>query len=153
MDPSFDGNFFKGSVTTVVIKKITFAFEAPGSALHENAFEATEFVTPELREVIHVQMGIAGDEKIHVAIAVVVAPCRPGHKAAAAYASFFSDVFKFAVPETVIKVAAGAVSLDGRAIHQQDIHTAVVITVEESHATAGRVDHIVGLGRGNMRNR
>src|SRR6266566_276350 len=106
VDASFDGNFFKSSVTTIVVKEIAFAFEAPRSALHENALEAAEFVTSEFRKVVHVQMGIAGDEKIHETIAVVVAPRRPGHKATADDTGLFSDVLELTVAEGVIKGAA-----------------------------------------------
>ncbi len=54
MHAGFDGNFFKGSVTAIVIEKIAFTFQAPGAALHQNSLEAAEFVTPKLREVVHV---------------------------------------------------------------------------------------------------
>src|SRR4030095_3355555 len=106
VDAGFDGNFFKRTIASIVVEKVAFAFEAPRSALHENALEAAEFVASELREIFHVQMGVARDEKIHVTIAVVVAPRRAGHKAAAADTSLFRDVFELAVAETVIKGAA-----------------------------------------------
>src|SRR5438128_397457 len=103
VDASFDGNFFKSSVTTIVVKEIAFAFEAPRSALHQNALEAAEFVTSELRKVVHVQMGIAGDEKIHETVAVVVASRRAGHKATADDTGLFSDVLELPVAARVLK--------------------------------------------------
>ncbi len=106
MDARFDGNLFKGSVATIVIEKIALAFEAPRAALHENAFEAAEFVAPELREIVHIQMGVAGDVKIDEAVAVVIAPGGAGHKAAAADTGFLGYVLKFAVAKAVVERAA-----------------------------------------------
>src|SRR6266404_2818352 len=106
MDAGLHGDFFKGSVTSIVIEKIAFAFEAPGAALHEDSLEAAEFVAAELREIVHVQMGVAGDVEIDETITVVVAPGRAGHKAAAADTGLFGDVLELAVAETVVERAA-----------------------------------------------
>src|SRR6266446_5385747 len=65
MDAGFDGNFLKGAVATIVIQKIALAFESPGAALHQNAFEAAKLIAAELRQIAHVQMGIARDVKIN----------------------------------------------------------------------------------------
>src|SRR6266403_5027256 len=106
MDARFDGNFLKSSVAAIVIEEIALAFEAPGSALHENALEPAEFVAPELREIVHVEMGVAGNEKIDEAVAVVVAPGCPGHEAAPTNASFFGDVLELTVAQAVVERAA-----------------------------------------------
>src|SRR6266478_6436112 len=106
VDAGFDGNFFKGSVTAIVIEKITFAFEAPRATLHQNALEAAEFVAPELREIVHVEVGVAGDVKVDETVAVVIAPGSAGHKAAAADTGFLGYVLKFAVAKAVVERAA-----------------------------------------------
>jgi hypothetical protein len=97
VDAGFDGNLLEGAVAAIVIEKIAFAFEAPRPALHQNTFEAAEFVAAELGEIVHVEMGIAGNVKINEAVAVVVAPGSAGHEAAAADTGFFGDVLEFAV--------------------------------------------------------
>src|SRR5207245_4440294 len=106
VNTGFHRNLLKRAVAAVVVQEIAFAFEAPGAALHQNALKAAEFVAAELREIVHVEMGIAGHEKIHKAVAVVVAPSRSGHEAAAANSGLFRDVLEFAVAETVVESAA-----------------------------------------------
>src|SRR5229473_176504 len=97
VDARLDGNFLEGAVAAIVIEEIAFALQAPGAALHQNALEAAELVAAELGEIVHVQMRIAGDEKIDEAVAVIVAPGSAGHEAAAADAGFFGDVLELAV--------------------------------------------------------
>ena len=49
MHSRLHGNFFKRPVALIVIEKIAFALEPPGSALHQDAFESAEFVAAKLR--------------------------------------------------------------------------------------------------------
>src|SRR2546427_1745750 len=106
MHSRLDGNFLESAVATIVIEEIAFTLQAPGTALHQNAFETAEFVAAELGQVVHIQMGIAGNEEIDKTIAVVITPCRPGHKAAAADSGLFGNVLEFAVAETMVKRTA-----------------------------------------------
>ncbi len=101
-----NGDLLEGAVAAIVIEEIAFTFEAPRAALHQNAFEAAEFVAAELGEIAHVQMGVAGDKEIDEAVAVVVAPGGAGHEAAAADAGFFGDVLELAIAEAVVERAA-----------------------------------------------
>src|SRR5207247_1967352 len=102
----FGGNFLKGAVAAIVIEKIAFAFEAPGSALHQNAFEPAELIAAELWQVIHVQMRIAGDVQVNEAVAVVVAPSRASHESAASDSCLISDVLELAVAKPMVESAA-----------------------------------------------
>src|SRR5439155_14033927 len=106
MDAGFDGNFFKRAVAAIVIEEIAFAFEAPGAALHKDAFEAAEFVAAELGKIVHVQMGIARDEEVDETVAVVVAPGCASHKTAAADSCLLGDVLELAVAKAAIECAA-----------------------------------------------
>src|SRR6266404_7617294 len=74
-------------------------------------------------------MGISGDEEVDVAIAVVIAPGSASHKAAAADAGFFGDVFKFAVAEIAVQDAAGIAG-------DEKIELAVVVEVSHGDAHA-----------------
>src|SRR5260370_695870 len=129
VDTCFDGNFLERAVAPIVIEEIAFAFETPGPALHQNALEAAEFVAAELREIIHVQMGIAGDVEIDETVAVVVAPGGAGHEAAAADTGLFGDVLEFAVAETVVERAAAEA-------RDEEIELAVIVVIGHSHAHA-----------------
>src|SRR5205807_9628389 len=92
VDAGLDRNLFKGAVTTIVVEKVGFAFEAPGTALYENAFEPAEFVAAELRKIIHVQVGIAGHEQVHVAVAIVISPGCAGAETSTANSGLLGDV-------------------------------------------------------------
>src|SRR5438094_10593129 len=106
MDAGFEGNFFRRAVAAIVIEEIAFAFEAPGAALHKDAFEAAEFVATELGKLVHVQMGIARDEEVDETVAVVVAPGCARHEATAADSRLISYVVDFAVAKLVVDVGA-----------------------------------------------
>jgi len=89
---------FEGAVAAIVIEEIAFGLEAPGAALHQNAFEAAEFVAAELGEIVHVEMRIAGDRKDRRKPSGRSHPSGAGHEAAAADAGFFSDVLELQLP-------------------------------------------------------
>ncbi len=72
-------------------------------------------------------MGVAGNEQVDVAVAVVVAPGGTGHEAAAADTGFVSDVFKLAVAEIVVQDAAGVTG-------DKEVELAVVVVVGDGHA-------------------
>src|SRR2546425_12098008 len=48
------------------------------------------------------------------------------------------------------RVAAGAETLDGGAVDEDDVEAAVVIAIEEADAAAGGVNDIVGFGSGDV---
>src|SRR5437660_641879 len=106
VDSGFDGNFLKRAVAAIVIKKIAFAFEAPGSALHQDAFESAKLIAAKLWQVVHVQMGIAGDVQVDETVAVVVAPGCASHEATATNSCLLGDVLELAVAEAVVEGAS-----------------------------------------------
>src|SRR5258708_25516455 len=106
VNAGFDRNFLESAVAAIVIEEIAFTFEAPRATLHQNAFEAAEFVAAELGEIVHVQMGVAGDTKIETAAAVVVAPGGAGHEAAAADSRIFRDGLELAITDALVDRAA-----------------------------------------------
>jgi len=44
------------------------------------------------------------------------------------------------------KVAAGTHAFDGGAIDEEDVEAAVVVAIEETNASAGGIDNVVGFG-------
>src|SRR5207302_1360110 len=139
MDAGLDGNFLEGAVAAIVIEKIAFALEAPGAALHQNAFEAAEFVAAKLREIVHVEMRIARNVEIDEAVAIVIAPGSASHEAAATDAGFFGDVLELAVSETAVK---GAAAESG----DEQVELAVVVVIGDGHthspATTGEASFL-----------
>ncbi len=89
---SFCGDFFKSAIAAIVIEEIAFADESPGAALHQDTFVAAILVATETRQVVHFDVRVAGDEQVHVAVAVVISPGRTGHEAAAADTGFRSTL-------------------------------------------------------------
>src|SRR5260370_8253715 len=89
-----------------VKEKVAFACKSPRSALLPDSLEAATFVAAELWKIVHVQMGVARDVKVDEAVAVVIAPGRPGHEAAATDSGLFGDVLEFAIAQTVVQRAA-----------------------------------------------
>src|SRR5229473_1171248 len=128
---SFCRDFFKSAVATIVIEEVAFADEPPRAALHQDTFVAAIFVATETRQVVHFHVRVAGDEEVHVAVAVVISPRRSGHEAAAADTGFFRDVLESAIAKVPIEGAA-AVAAD------KQIELAIVIEVRDgdSHAPA-----------------
>src|SRR5258707_12323538 len=84
-------------------------------------------------------MGVSGDEEVDVAVAVVIAPGSAGHKAAAADAGFFGDVFKFAVAKIAVQNAAGIAG-------DEKIELAVVVIVSDGNAHAPTFAGQAGCG-------
>src|SRR5713101_6529785 len=126
---SFCRDFFKSAVATIVIEEVAFADEPPRAALHQDTFVAAVFVATETRQVVHFHVRVAGDEEVHVAVAVVISPRRSGHEAAAADTGFFRDVLKFAVAKVSIEGAAAVAA-------NKQIEVAVVIEVRDGDAHA-----------------
>src|SRR5216684_7645007 len=125
----FCRDFFKSAVATIVIEEVAFADEPPRAALHQDTFVAAIFVATETRQVVHFHVRVAGDEEVHVAVAVVISPRRSGHEAAAADTGFFRDVLKFAVAKVPIEGAAAIAT-------NKQIELAVVIEVRDGDAHA-----------------
>ncbi len=98
----------------------------------------------------------AGDEEIKLAVIIVIGDGYAHAPTAAGEARFLGDVLESAVRPLVIEgdewVAAGAETLDGGAVDEDDVEAAVVIAIEEADAdaTAGGVNDIVGFGSGDV---
>src|SRR3989440_2356885 len=127
MDAGLDGNFLKGAVAAIVIEEVALPLQAPGTALHQDAFEAAELIAAELRQVVHVQMGVARDIKIDEAVAVVVAPSLASHESAAADSCFFGDILELAVAEPVIEGAAAEAG-------HEEVQLAVVVIIGDGYS-------------------
>ena len=56
--------------------------------------------------MIDVQMGITRDEQINIAVAIIVAPGRPGHEATAAHVGLFRNILEFTATQPVVKSAS-----------------------------------------------
>src|SRR5215510_339564 len=74
-------------------------------------------------------MRVAGDEQIHVAIAIVIAPCRAGAESTAAHSGLLCDILKFAVAQIVVEHVAVVAS-------DKQVKLAIVIIVSHSNAHA-----------------
>src|SRR6266581_4930631 len=96
----------------------------------------------------------AGDEEIELAVIIVIGDGYAHAPTAAGEARFLGDVLESAVALLVIegdeRVAAGAVSLDGGTVDEDDVEAAVVVAIEEADAAAGGVNDIVGFGSGDV---
>ncbi len=84
---------------------------------------------------------IAGDEEVELAIIVVIGDGYAHAPAADGEASIAGDVLEGAVRLLVVEsdqwVAAGADSLDGRTVDQDDVEAAVVVAIEKADAATG----------------
>src|SRR5207249_1441294 len=84
-------------------------------------------VAAQLRQLVHIDMNVARDKQIDVAVAVVVSPCGSQAQAAAPDSCLVGNVFKLAVPEIVIE-RVSAVSGDVK------VRQSVVVEVGHGHA-------------------
>src|SRR6266850_2746806 len=121
------GNFLECAVTTVVVQKIAFTHKTPRAALYKYTFVPTILVATELRQIVHIHVSVTGDEKVHIAVTIIVAPGRAGHKAAAAHAGLVGNVFKLAIAQIVVK-RVPSVAAD------KQVELAVVVVIGDSHA-------------------
>ncbi len=84
---------------------------------------------PNSGKLVDIDMNVAGDEKIDVAVAIVIGPGGAGAEASGGHAGFLGYVFKLAIAEIVIeRVAAEAGDVD--------ILQAVVVVIGDGHAHA-----------------
>src|SRR6202043_4030688 len=122
----FFGDVLEGAITAIVKQVVAFARHPPGSALHQYALEAAEFfVAAEGWQMVHIHVGIAGHEQVHVAVAIIIAPRGAGGKAGnSAKSGLLCDIFKLAVAESSIE---DAVSVAG------DEKVQIAIVVEIGH--------------------
>src|ERR1700730_9597301 len=85
-------------------EQVRLARQAPGATLHQHALEAAESgIAAEFGQLVDIDVHVARDKKIDLAVAVVVGPGRSGAEASAGYACFISHLFKFAVAEVVVE--------------------------------------------------
>src|SRR5258708_14352477 len=85
-----------------MVKKIGFAFQAPGATLDKEAFETAKFLATELGKVVHVQVRIASDEQVHLAITIVIAPGCAGAEPSTANRGLLGNVLEFTVPQIML---------------------------------------------------
>src|SRR5271154_447728 len=111
-------------------QQIGFAGHTPRAALHQHALEAAEAgIVAELGQVVHIDVDITRDKKIHAAVAIVVSPGGASAESACAHAGLVGYILKLAVAQIVIeRVAAVAGNVN--------ILQAVVVVIGDSHAHA-----------------
>ena len=132
VDAGFLGNFFKRAIAAIVKQQVGFAQHAPRAALHRDSLEAAVLlIFAEVGQFVHVEMHVAGDEQVHMAVAVVVAPGRAGAESSRHHSCLIRDIFKLAVAQVVIQRIAAIASY-------VDIGQTIVVIVGDcdSHAPA-----------------
>ena len=112
-----------------MVEEVCFSLHAPRTALHGNTFELAELCAAEFRQVVHVDVHIAGHEEVYVAIAIVVGPGGPSGETSALHLRFIGDVFKCAVAFVAIESIA-TVSGD------VEIEIAIVVIIGDGNAHA-----------------
>src|SRR5258708_38454681 len=112
-----------------MVKKIGFAFEAPGATLDEEAFETAKFFAAELGKVVHVQVRIASDEQVHLAITIVIAPGCAAAEPSTANRGLLGNVLEFTVPQIMVEHVA-VVARDKK------IELPIIIIISHSNAHA-----------------
>jgi hypothetical protein len=140
VNAGFLRDFLKRAVAAIVIEKIALAFESPGTALHLKSFVQAKFVAAGGGHVFDVDMDVARNKKVCVAVAIVIAPGCSGAESAAANARFFRDVFELAAAEIVIQNVT-AIAGD------EEVELAVVIVIGDGHAHAPAAAREAGLLR------
>ena len=112
-----------------MVQEVSFSLHTPWAALNGNTLELAELCAAEFGEVIHVHVYVAGNEKVDVAVAVVVGPSGTGGEASALDSCFFGDVFECAVSLVAVKRIV-AVSGD------VEVEIAVVVVIGDGNAHA-----------------
>ena len=90
------------------------------------------------------------DEQIFVAVVVVVADSHSGGPSRAEQTGFFRNVGERAIAVVAVKTVrrVRGCAAEPAAIENENIHPAVVIVIDKSHAAAGCFDNIVGFAGG-----
>ena len=103
-DARLFGNVFELAVAQVVKQEVGLALHAPGAALHQDSLEAAILlVAAKDRQVVHVEVHVARDEQVNLAVAIVVGPGRAGAESADGDPGFVGYVLKLAVAEIVVE--------------------------------------------------
>src|SRR5215471_19311268 len=100
INAGFLGHLFECAVATIVKKQVGLPEHAPRSALDGDSLKAAVLlIFAEVRKIVHVEVNIAGDKQVDVAIVIVVAPGCARAEACGGYAGFISDILKLATAE------------------------------------------------------
>ena len=92
-----------------------------------------------VREIVAIEVDIAGDEEVEAAVAVVVAPGCPGRPIAEGDAGFFSDVGEGSIMIVVVEAVLAPVG-------NEQVGPAVVVIVGDSNSKAPSIVGDAGLG-------
>ena len=110
-------------------QQVAFAIESARTALHRYALVAAIFVAAKFRQMVEVHVNVTRNEKIHVAIAIIIAPRGAGTEAAAAHTRLIRYILKFTTAQVAIKsitVISGDV----------EIQLAVIVEIRDRHTHA-----------------
>jgi hypothetical protein len=111
VDASFLRNFFEGSIALVVEKQIRFSGHAPRAALHQNSLVPAEVrIVAKLRQVVDIDMHIARNEEVDMAIAIVICPSSTSAETARTHSGPCGYILELAVAQVVIKGIAAEAS-------------------------------------------
>src|SRR6185295_12016809 len=132
--------FGEAAVAVVSVEEVAAARQAARSALHGDAAELAGLVFAELGQLVEVDLDVAADEEVEIAVAVVVREAAAGGPAAALDAGRRGDVGEGAV-------AAVPVEVVGAQRGDVEVLPAVAVDVGDAgaHAPAGVSD--AGLDR------
>src|SRR5579864_4016257 len=100
-------NFLEGSIALVMKQQIGFPRQSPWTALNQHSLKPAEpGIVAELRQFVDIDMHVARDKKINVAVTIVVGPCRSRAESARSHAGFVSHILELAVAQIVIERVA-----------------------------------------------
>ena len=133
----------KRSIAVVVEQMVRLALQSARAAVHRRAAILAVGVAhrlgPRNRQVVAVEVHIAGHVQVQPPVAVVVAPCRARRPVAQRHAGLLRHIGKRSVVVVVVKPVLAVVA-------HIDIGPAVVVVVGNAHAIAPAVVGHAGLG-------
>src|SRR5438477_4830075 len=110
-------------------EEIGVAGQAARAALYRDAAVFARLALAELRKVIEIDLHVAADEQIEMAIAIVVREPAPGRPAGCRHAGLFGDIRERPVAVVVVQ----AISADRRHV---EIFPAVAVDIRRADAHA-----------------
>src|SRR5579863_430715 len=130
VDTSLLRNFLERSIAPVMKQQIGFSGQSPRTALHQHSLKSAEpRIVAELWQFVDIDMNVARNKKINVAVAIIVSPRRSRAESARSHAGFISHILKLALAQIVIERVA---SVAGNV----DILQAVVVVIGHGHTHA-----------------
>src|SRR5258708_29453965 len=136
IDSGLDTHIFKGAIRFLMIKSVSFTFQSPRSTQNRHTPKLAEVLSHISglgslggagRQVVEIEIEVAGNKKIQSAIAIIIAPGRASAPTFARNAQLLSHVGEGTVAVVVIKPRDAKVA-------DEDIGSSVIIIVAHRHA-------------------